>query len=396
MKILLIVDDYLPESTKIAPKMMHELALEFVVQSHEVLVVTPDSYQNYTKSNLNYSQLDGINVYRFPSGRLKNISKLLRLINEFLLPYRAWYHGKKIFKQNKFDLIIYYSPSIFWGWLVSKLKKLWNAKTYLILRDIFPQWAIDNGLLRKNSPITKFFLHIENINYRPADRIGLMSPGNLRWFEKYYNGSAKLEVLFNWTVESPSVITEKPFRKKLGIQDKIVFFYGGNIGHAQDMSQITRLATNLQNHSEAFIVLMGSGDEVNLVRDTILQNKLTNIILLDPVPQEEFKIIMAEFDIGLFCLNRNHTTHNFPGKILGYLAQGMPILGSVNPGNDLKEIVEQAGNGFVTLSGDDNEIYKNALTLLDSNTRKEMGKKSSLLLVDKFSIQKITKQILIF
>ena len=112
MKILLIVDDYLPESTKIAPKMMHELALEFVVQSHEVLVVTPDSYQNYTKSNLNYSQLDGINVYRFPSGRLKNISKLLRLINEFLLPYRAWYHGKNIFKQKCFS-IFQNLPAIF-------------------------------------------------------------------------------------------------------------------------------------------------------------------------------------------------------------------------------------------------------------------------------------------
>ena len=396
MKILLIVDDYLPESIKVAAKMMHELALELVIQGHDVLVVTPDSYQNYTKNKQNYSQLDGINVYRFPSGRLKNISKILRLINEFLLPYRAWYHGKDIFKQDKFDLIIYYSPSIFWGWLVSKLKKLWNAKSYQILRDIFPQWAIDNGLLSNNSPITKFFHYIEKTNYRPADRIGLMSPGNLRWFEKYYKGKAILEVLFNWTVESPAIITEQPYRKKLGIQNKIVFFYGGNIGHAQDMSQILQLAINLQNHSEAFIVLIGSGDEVGLVRDTIFQNKLKNILLLDPVPQKEFKNIMAEFDIGLFCLNRNHTTHNFPGKILGYLAQGMPILGSVNPGNDLKEIVEQAGNGFVSVSGNDKEFYKNAISLLDSNTRREMGKKSSLLLKDKFSIQNITKQLLTF
>ena len=141
---------------------------------------------------------------------------------------------------------------------------------------------------------------------------------------------------------------------------------------------------------------MGSGDEVGLVRDTILQNNLKNIILLDPVPQEEFKLLMAEFDVGLFCLNKNHTTHNFPGKILGYLAQGMPILGAVNPGNDLKEIIEQAGNGFVSLSGDDSSFYKNAVSLLDHNTRIEMSLKSTQLLKDKFLIQKITKQILSF
>ena len=394
MKILLIVDDYLPDSIKIAAKMMHELAVEFKSQNHEVLVVTPDSYQNYSGNTNHIYTLDGIQIYRFPSGRLKNISKIIRLINEFLLPYRAWYYGKKMFQDNKFDVIIYYSPSIFWGWLVKKLKKLWNAKTYLILRDIFPQWAIDNGILRKNSIITFFLLLMEKLNYQPAEKIGLMSPGNLKWFENYYRGNAILEVLFNWAGESSFKKSDKSYRNLLNLNNKIVFFYGGNIGHAQDMSQILRLAKSLLNHPEAFILLVGSGDEVNLVRDTITKDNLTNLILLDPLPQEEFQSMMSEFDIGLFCLNPNHTTHNFPGKILGYLSQGIPILGSVNKGNDLKEILEKAGNGFVSHSGDDTLFYQNAVLLLNEKTRIEMGKRSKILLEDTFSISKITKQLL--
>ena len=396
MKILLIVDDYLPESIKIAAKMMHELALEFKSQNHEVMVVTPDSYKKYSSSTNHIYNLDGLHIYRFPSGRLKNIPKIIRLINEFLLPYRAWYYGKKMFQNNKFDIIIYYSPSIFWGWLVKKLKKLWNAKTYLILRDIFPQWAIDNGILKKKSIITKLFLAAENLNYQPADKIGLMSQGNLKWFENYYKGNAKLEVLFNWVGDSPLKKSEKSYRNLLNLNNKIVFFYGGNIGHAQDMSQILRLAKNLLKHPEAIIVLVGSGDEVDLVRNTVTQESLTNLILLDPVSQDEFKSMLSEFDIGLFCLNPNHTTHNFPGKILGYLSQGIPILGSVNKGNDLKEIIEEAKNGFVSYSGDDTLFYQNAVTLLSEKTRIEMGKRSKILLEDTFSISKITKQLLSF
>jgi glycosyltransferase involved in cell wall biosynthesis len=391
MKICIIIDDYLPHSTKVAAKMMHELALEFFLQGHEVMVVTPGVgiHESYEAM-----EIDGVKVYRFSSGGIKNISKIKRAINETLLSYRAWKALKNVFRKNPQDLIIYYSPTIFWGHLVRRLKKLWNARSYLILRDIFPQWTIDSGLLSANSIITKYFLWFERKNYEAADTIGLMSPKNLNWFRNYYNGIAHTEVLFNWVSDKPVHISERPFRKKWGIEDKIVFFYGGNIGHAQDMSQIIRLAKNLIHKKNAFFVLVGTGDEVELVRNSIQNESLTNMILLDPVPQVEFKSLLAEFDIGLFCLNRNHTTHNFPGKILSYLVQSMPILGSVNPGNDLKEIIESSKAGFVVESGDDQGFLNAAVQLLDAKVRNDCAINCKTLLNQKFSVKNATEKIL--
>jgi len=394
MKICVIVDDYLPDSTKIAAKMMHELAVEYKSQGHEVYVVTPDSYKKYQNLENHTEVLDGITIFRFPSGRLKNISKPIRLINECLLPFRALLHGRKIIKTWKCDLIIYYSPSIFWGYLVQKLKQKWKAKSYLILRDIFPQWAIDNGILRSNNPLTKFFLFIERLNYISADTIGLMSEGNLTWFKNYYKGNAHLEVLHNWVSDQPTVIKNFPVRKRLRIEDKTVFFYGGNIGYAQDMSQIIRLAKNLLHNKNAFFVLVGSGDEVELVRNSIQRESLTNIVLLEPLSQTEFKNTMSEFDIGLFCLNSNHTTHNFPGKILGYLVQSMPVLGSVNPGNDLKEVIESAKSGFVVESGDDQAFLNAAIQLMDTKVRNDCAINCKILLNQKFSVKNASKTIL--
>lgn len=394
MKICLIVDDYLPDSTKIAAKMMHELAVEYKSQGHEVYVVTPDSYKKYKNLENHTDVLDGITIFKFPSGRLKNISKPIRLINECLLPFRALFHGRKIFNTWKCDLIIYYSPAIFWGYLVQKLKLKWKAKSYLILRDIFPQWAIDNGILGSNNPLTKFFLFIEKLNYKSADTIGIMSEGNLTWFQNYYKGNAHLEVLYNWISDQKTVLKNFPVRKRLGIEDKIVFFYGGNIGHAQDMSQIIKLARNLVYKKNAFFVLIGSGDEVELVRNSIQSESLINIVLLDPVSQTEFKNTMAEFDIGLFCLNRNHTTHNFPGKILGYLVQSMPILGCVNPGNDLKGVINSAKSGFVVESGDDQAFLNAAIQLMDTKVRNDCAIKCKILLNQKFSVKNASKTIL--
>jgi len=115
MKICLITDDYLPSSRKSAGKMMHELALEFKSRGHDVTVVAPSA--NLKKSS-EISQLDGVTVCQFRSGEIKNVSNVKRAINETLLSYHAWGALKPYFKQDHHDLIIYYSPTIFWGRLV--------------------------------------------------------------------------------------------------------------------------------------------------------------------------------------------------------------------------------------------------------------------------------------
>jgi glycosyltransferase involved in cell wall biosynthesis len=180
----------------------------------------------------------------------------------------------------------------------------------------------------------------------------------------------------------------------LGIEGKVVYFYGGNIGHAQDMMNMVRLAKNMQNEKAAHFVLVGAGDEVELVREAIEKKQLNNVTLLPSVKQDEFKQMLAEFDVGLFTLHREHKTHNFPGKLLGYMVQELPILGSINPGNDLKEIVGKASAGFVTINGQDEKLLENASKLLDDVLRKKMGKNAKQLLNNTFSVKSAAEQIL--
>ena len=390
MKILLIVDDYMPYSIKVAAKMMHELACEFQHQGHEVTVLTPYPKQK-TKSKI--TQLDGVNICSFRSGEIKNVNKAKRAINETLLSYYAWSSFKAYFQENRHDLIIYYSPSIFWGSLVNKLKKLWNCPSYLILRDIFPQWAIDNEILKENSVITKYFKHFEKVSYDAADIIGVMSQKNLDWFQTYYPTNKPLQILYNWASLTPVTNIDNRYKRKLGIEDKIVYFYGGNLGHAQDMMNLMRLAINMKNEPKAHFVFVGAGDEFDLIEKTIEIEMLSNTTLLPSVNQIEYKQMLAEFDVGLFSLNKHHKTHNFPGKLLGYMVQKLPILGSINPDNDLKEVIKNAGAGYIFVNGEDEELFLAAKKLLSHTLRDEMGNNAQKLLIEKFSVNAASKQI---
>ena len=390
MKICLIVDDYMPHSIKVAAKMMHELACEFISQGHEVTVITPSPELT---QKIEVSMLDGVTVCRFKSGEIKNVGKVKRAINETLLSYYAWKSFSSYLQENKHDIIVYYSPSIFWGGLVYKLKKIWDVPSYLILRDLFPQWAIDQKLIREGSMIEKYFRFFEKRNYNAADTIGLMSKNNLEWFKKNVTTDTNLEVFFNWAANMP-VESQNNYKKSLGIEDKVVYFYGGNIGHAQDMMNIVRLAKSMSSHEKAHFVLVGAGDEVDLVKNAIEKENIANMTLLPSVTQDEFKQMLAEFDVGLFTLHKDHSTHNFPGKLLGYMVQSLPILGSINEGNDLKEVVENYEAGLITINGDDEILLANAIKFLDEDYRKQIGENAQKLLVSTFSVEAAASQIL--
>ncbi|OED43095.1 glycosyltransferase WbuB [Endozoicomonas sp. (ex Bugula neritina AB1)] len=386
MKLALIIDDYLPHSTRVGAKMFHELAVELQSKGHQVVVITPQPNQD---QRLVKDAVEGVEVWRFNSGKIKDISKVKRAINETFLSYMAWIAIRKEIKPNSFDGIIYYSPSIFFGGLVSKLKKYCHCPAYLILRDFFPQWAIDGGMIRKGSLIERYFRFFEKYSYNQADSIGVMSENNLKLFKEVTSDHYSTHILRNWAslASVASYHQECSFRQKLGIENKILFFYGGNIGHAQDMANLMRLTKKMQKYPKAHFLFVGQGDEVNLINRLAKEWLLENFSYMPSIDQDAFKQLLQEIDVGLFSLAASHTAHNFPGKLLGYMQEGKPILGSVNVGNDLLETINENKAGFCLVNGEDELLFQAAEKLMSTDLRTDLGLCSKELLKSQFTVE---------
>ena len=394
MKLALIIDDYLPDSTRVASKMFHELAVELNTKGHHVTVITPSVSQ---EQSLVEDYIDGVNVWRFRSGPIKDVGKVTRALNETLLSFKAWQAIKHKVQSESFDGVIYYSPSIFFGGLVSKIKQVCKCPSYLVLRDLFPQWVIDAGMIRAGSLIERYFRFFEHYSYRQADIIGLMSEKNIEVFCQANSTRYPTEILRNWAALAPCIpqLKSVSLRSKLGLEGKVIYFYGGNIGHAQDMANLMRLANGMCKYTNAHFLFVGQGDEVELINKMASDWKLQNFTYLPSVSQEEFKAILAEIDVGLFSLSSQHTAHNFPGKLLGYMVQSLPILGSVNNGNDLLDLVNFHHAGFITVNGNDADFLSNAIRIYeDKALRDQLGANAYLLLETEFAVSTIANQIL--
>ncbi|MEZ9305131.1 glycosyltransferase family 4 protein [Vibrio breoganii] len=394
MHLALIIDDYLPHSTRVAAKMIHELALELTAQGHSVTVITPHFDKTAPKLIDEFS--GGVQVWRFFSGEIKDVQKIKRAVNETLLSTRAWGAIKDKVDKDTFNGVVYYSPSIFFGSLVEKIKKRCKCNSYLVLRDFFPQWAIDSGLMKEGTLIERYFRFFEAHSYRQANNIGVMSEKNLEIFNANTDSRYPTEILRNWANLTPHVLSPDAIdlRVELGLQGKVIYFYGGNIGHAQDMANLVRLAKNMREFKNAHFLFVGQGDEVELVNELITKWELNNCSYLPSVSQDRFKDILAQVDVGLFSLSAQHTAHNFPGKLLGYMVQSLPILGSVNQGNDLMDLVNLNHAGLISVNGDDDTFFANACKLQnDFELRKNIGVSGYKLLEQEFSVGNIASAI---
>jgi glycosyltransferase involved in cell wall biosynthesis len=391
MQILLIVDCYLP-SLKSGAKMIHDLGIEFRRQGHEVTVLTPS---DTISEGLQVRTEDGLCIARVKTGTIKGSTKFFRAIREMRLSGTLWRRAKGFLLAKPADLIVFYSPTIFFGSLVRRLKSHWGCPAYLILRDIFPQWAVDAGILRKGL-VWRYFRRKEVEQYDVADLIGVESPANLQYFSREFPKKGyHLQVLYNWTNPDVGDQPSAGYRERLGLQGKVVFLYGGNIGVVQDLDNIVRLAKRLAVDSHIHFLLVGEGSEVLRLERMIAEENLTNIQILSAVPEEQYMAMLSEADVGLISLDGRLRTHNVPGKMLGYMKCGKPVLASVSSGNDLFEILEKNQAGFCLLNGDDDGLCAAALRLAnDRELRISMGKNSYRMMERLFSVDATVQQIM--
>jgi glycosyltransferase involved in cell wall biosynthesis len=391
MHILILVDCYLP-ICKSGAKQIHDLGAEFLRHGHEVTVLTTT---HEIAQDLEVSMQSGVRVARVKTPQIKGASNLRRGFNEIRISALVWRKAGEFLSRHPADLIVFYSPTIFWGALVSRLKAMWHCRSYLILRDIFPEWAVDAGVLKRGLTY-RFFRKKEAEQYGAADVIGVQSEGDLAYFGRNFAvGRFQLEVLFNWTKLEESNPQKTQIRLRLGLVNKIVFFFGGNIGIAQDIDNLLRLAASFAGDSRIFFLIVGEGSETRRLDATIAARRLTNIRMLPPVEQREYISMVSEFDIGLISLDRRLKNHNIPGKLLSYFHWGLPVLASINAGSDLFALLEGNQAGICVANGDDEGLRAAALQLAnDPDLRHRMGRNGRLLLEEKFSVESAAQQIL--
>ncbi len=379
MKILIITNSYPPE-IRSTSHLMYEMATEMRFLGHEVTVLT--SFPGYNLAEgvkreaiPRVAEEDGVLVLRAKTMPLKKVSYVRRGLAEIALPWNLWQLLKRHAKG--FDAIWVFSPPLTLALLAGWLKKKYKATLLMNAQDIFPQNGIDLGII--TNPLAIFFYEqMERCAYKNSDLILVHSDKNKEFLVKKKRvPQSKVVMQYNWVDLQPfdQAIRTGRFRQAYGLAGQVVVLFGGVFGPSQGLEAIIRVAEHFKNDADLAFLLVGDGTEKAKLEAMVRDKGLKNVIFKPFVSKEEYPALVKDADIGLACLAPQVKTPVVPGKIQGYMAAGVPILGILNKESDGHVLVREAGAGRTVNAGDTEGAIR-ALEELkaDPGLRKELGR----------------------
>ena len=373
-----------------------DLLRKFRDYGHEVIIVCPTErkYGSRTK----YIQEGGVRILNVWTTNIQKTNLIEKGISTLFLEFYYYNAIRKYVNYKNVDLILYSTPPITFTYLIKRLKKASNAKTYLLLKDIFPQNAVDLNFFKSGGFIYKYFRRKEKNLYRISDFIGCMSPANLDYvldnnpeIEK-----KKLEVNPNSIEVKENVFgSEIDLYAKYNIpKNKVIFIFGGNLGIPQGIDYLKANIAYCKAIKEVFFLIIGDGTEYNNIRHWIQTEGIINALLIKELPKADYDEIIKLSDVGLIFLNPLFTIPNFPSRILSYMQNCLPVICATDLVTDIGEIAVNNNFGYKCLTSDSEVFFEYVTKLLDENLRITMGKNGFEFLYKEYSVENSYNKII--
>lgn len=371
-----------------------DLIHEFIRNGHRVYAVCANERKNHTPTSV--SEEAGCTVLRVKTGNNKKANLIEKGLTTLLLP--KWYISaiKRYFADVTFDLVIYPTPPITQYETVKFIKKRDHAKSYLLLKDIFPQNAVDIGMMRKTGVkglLYRHFRKIEKKLYAISDHIGCMSQANVEYLLAHNPelDPAKVEICPNCIEIQDMSVTEderRAIRETYGIpQDKKVFVYGGNLGKPQGIPFIIECLKTQESNDSAFFLIIGDGTEYCKLEAYFNKAAPANMKLMKRIPKEDYDRLAAVCDVGMIFLDHRFTIPNFPSRLLAYMQAGIPVLACTDPNTDVGRTIVDGGFGWWCESNDA-EMFDHAVRCACACDPNVMKQKNLAYLYDNYSVEK--------
>lgn len=390
-RCVLIADVWAPEHATAAAAMMESLALALQDAGHAVIAVTPGE-RTTARPTLDRSGV--VPVLRAPAARAKGRRLWWRGLAEASWPFalaRAW----RAADLDDFapQAVIWYSPSIFLGAFAGWLKRRHGAATYLILRDLFPDWAVEAGILSPG-PVLAGLQAVADHQCRMADVIGAQTAGDVERVRRAHP-AARVEVLGPWMASpaDPPAPADDPAPRE-PVSREPTFVCGGALGPAQDLAALLNLAEALEAWPAARLRVLAQGEGAARLRAEGAARGLRRLSVEPIVSPEAFHALLRTATAGVVSLHPAVTTGNLPGRLIAHCAAGVPTLAFAPAGSAVDGLIRETGAGLTVQAGDGAGLRAALARLIDAPAKRARMGRAARAAMARFSPEAAAERIL--
>lgn len=309
---------------------------------------------------------------------------------------------KKSFKDVKFDLILYCTPPITFLSAIEYVKKRDGARTYLLLKDIFPQNAVDLGMMSTTGLKRLLYIHFRNqekMLYGISDGIGCMSQANVDYIIAHNPeiDPAIVEICPN-SIDVIDKSVDKATREQIRVKydiplDKTVFVYGGNFGKPQGIPFMIECFKKCKDLDDSFFLIVGDGTEYGRIEDYVKNSRQKNLKLMNRLSKEDYDTMVGACDVGLIFLNHRFSIPNFPSRLLSYMQSKIPVLAVTDTVSDVGTVIFEGGFGWWCESNDSDTFARLVEKIVDDDLV-GLGENGFKYLKEHYDVEHVVRKIL--
>lgn len=337
-----------------------DLLSALVARGHEITALVGTSCPA-DESRIHFE--NGCEIVYFQIPNQFGVNKFKKGLIQLMIEPKMMFQLMRHLRGRRFDAVIYPTPPITLANVVRYCQEEFGAESYLMLKDIFPQNAVDLGMMHQRGLIHRYFSAVERRLYRFSDHIGCMSPANIEYMQHRLPESdrGKLELF-------PNTIQIRPFEGPLRQENNGVtrFIFGGNLGKPQAIDFLLHCLLRLRSEERAHVDIIGTGSEKQRIQRFLREHNLDNVEFSERLPREEYARRLATCDVGLILLSHEFTIPNYPSRILSYMQQKKAILAATDETSDVRELIERdARCGFWCSSADEDGFVEKVRFICD-------------------------------
>lgn len=376
-----------------------DLMRKFRDEGHTVYVVSPTERRDGRKTTI--IEENNVKILTVRTLNIQKTNVIEKGIGQVSIEFLYKRAIKKYFKGVSFDLILYSTPPITFPKVIEYVKKANpQAKTYLLLKDIFPQNAVDMGMLSMKGIkglLYKFFRAKEEKLYALSDYIGCMSPANVKYVLEHNPEISKdrVEVAPNSLelVEVGNSVDNTLLAKYNLPSDKPIFIYGGNLGVPQGIPFLIQCLEANSDRDDCHFVVVGNGTYYQMLADWYETAQPKSVTVMKGLPKADYDQLVRSCSVGLIFLDYRFTIPNFPSRLLSYLEYQMPVLCATDPISDIGTIAEENNFGFY-IPSNDVDVFTNSVNRILASDIKLMGQNGYEFLKNNYLVDNTYKSII--
>jgi glycosyltransferase involved in cell wall biosynthesis len=325
-RILFINQYYWPDHASTAQHLA-DLAESLAAEGHECHVLCGQGRYKPGEPRPPASEMhEGVRIHRVPATSLGRRSTLTRMADYLSFYARAMVVGLTL---PRFDVVVTLTTPPIIGLIGTLLRRLKGTRHVYWSMDLHPDASLALGRMSRSNPVVAALAWLSDFVYRQADKVVVLGP---YMADRIAAKGVRLDRLATVPVWSrrdevyPLPRAGHPLRAELGLEEKFVAMYSGNLGLAHSFDEFLAAARRLRDRDDIVFLFVGGGPRLSEVRAAKEAEGLENVRLLDYFPREQLHVSLSLADVHLISMRREMTGIVVPGKLYGAMASGRPAL----------------------------------------------------------------------